>query len=96
MAGSDVRLAPKARTDLIAIWRFSARLWGVSRADRYVDELSAAFALLAQLPFAGSACDDIRTGYRRHPVQRHMIYYRRTKTGIEVMRILHARMVPQL
>jgi len=39
-----------------------------------------------------SACDHIRTGYRRRGVERHMIYLRITDFGIVIVRILHHRM----
>ena len=38
-------------------------------------------------------CENIRTGYRKHPVIRHVIYYRETDYGIEVIRVLHDRML---
>ena len=33
-------------------------------------------------------CENIRAGYRKHPVILHIIYYRETDYGIEVMRVL--------
>ena len=35
---------------------------------------------------------NIRLGYRRRSVERHMIYFRMTDYGIAVVRILHDRM----
>jgi len=42
---------------------------------------------------AGTACEPIRLGYRRFPLIRHVIYYRATAYGIEVIRVLHDRML---
>ena len=39
-----------------------------------------------------ASCDDIRPGYRRRIVQRHVIYFRIESYGIAVVRILHDRM----
>lgn len=76
-----------------AVWRSSLTQWGTQQADRYIDDLTAAFTSLADHPKAGTLCEDIRVGYRRYPVIRHVIYYRETGYGIEIMRVLHDRML---
>jgi toxin ParE1/3/4 len=54
--------------------------------------LSTAFQELAEAPKSAPACDQIRRGYRRRNVERHMIYFRITDYGIVIIRILHERM----
>ena len=76
-----------------AVWRYSLNQWGAQLTDRYIDNLTEAFASLAIRPKAGTACDTIRRGYRRYPVIRHVVYYRATDYGIEIVRILHDRML---
>ncbi len=76
-----------------AVWLYSLTKWGAQQADRYVDDLSETFVLLANAPKAGRSCDNIRQGYRRYPVIRHVVYYRETAYGIEVMRVLHDQML---
>ena len=95
MAGAkaEYRLAPKAREDMEAVWLYSLAQWGASQAEQYIDDLTDAFAFLADNPKAGTACDHIRRRYRRYPVIRHVIYTRATDYGVEVMRILHDRML---
>jgi toxin ParE1/3/4 len=56
------------------------------------DELVAAFDQLADHPKLGSACDDIRKGYRRSRMGKHAIYFCITDYGIAIIRILHDRM----
>jgi toxin ParE1/3/4 len=89
---AEYRLTPAAERDLEAIWTYTARQWGQARANRYVDIMAAAFAQLAQSPKTAPTCDDIRPGYRRRRVERHMIYFRITTYGIAIIRILHDRM----
>jgi len=89
---ADYRLAPAAERDLEHIWRTTAKEWGVDQAHRYTDKLAAAFEALAQAPERAQACDHIRQGYRRRNVERHAIYFRKTASGIDIMRILHDRM----
>lgn len=76
-----------------AVWLFSLSEWGARQADRYIDDLTNAFIFLAHSPKAGTASDDIRQGYKRYPVIRHVVYYRATEYGIEIMRVLHDRML---
>ncbi|MFQ3292433.1 type II toxin-antitoxin system RelE/ParE family toxin [Reinekea sp.] len=89
----EYKLAPKAREDLESIWIYSMKHWELNQTERYIDDLIAAFRFLAKSPKAGIACDNIRRGYRKHPVMRHFIYYRETSYGVEVIRILHDRML---
>ena len=86
---AEYRLSPKARQDLEAVWLFSLAEWGQEQADNYIDDLTAAFELLAGAPQAGTPCDNIREGYRRYPVLRHVVYYRTRDYGVEVIRRLH-------
>ena len=104
---AEYRLAPKARDDMEAVWLYSLTEWGRQQAEQYVDDLTAAFGCLADSPKAGRGCDHIRQGYRRYTVKRHMVrqgyrrytvkrhmvYYREAAYGIEIMRILHDRML---
>jgi toxin ParE1/3/4 len=93
---AEYRLAPKALEDMEAIWLYSFTNWGVEQADCYIDDLTDAFDFLINNSKAGTACDHIRQSYRRHPVKSHVIFYRETGYGIEIMRVLHTRKLPTL
>ncbi|BBO86816.1 plasmid stabilization protein ParE (plasmid) [Desulfosarcina ovata subsp. sediminis] len=90
---AEYRLSPKAVEDMEAIWLYSLTHWGAKQTGRYIDDVIGAFELLAQNPEIGTACNHIRQNYRRYPIKRHVVYYRVTDYGIEVMRILHDRML---
>jgi len=75
------------------VWLYSLQEWGAEQTDRYVDDLAAAFELLTDNPKAGTQCENIRDGYRKYPVIRHIVYYRETNYGIEIIRVLHDRML---
>ncbi len=90
---AEYRLSPKAREDTEAVWLYSLAMWGAGQTDRYTDDLTAAFELLACIPKSGTSSEHIRAGYRRHSVLRHVNYYRETAYGIEVIRVLHDRML---
>ncbi len=60
----------------------------------YVTMLNDAFRALAADPKLARSADDVRKGYFRHHVGRHLIYFRRKKAGVEIVRILHKKMSP--
>ncbi len=72
----------QAEQDLIKIWKYSHKEWGVTQADKYLDELGKAFALIAQNPSIGVSCEEVRKGYRKYYVKRHLIMYRTSKTTL--------------
>jgi toxin ParE1/3/4 len=89
---AEFRLTPAALRDLEGIWLYTMEQWSIKQAHRYIDEISATFAKLANNPLQGMSCEAIRKGYRRSGVGRHMIYFRISDYGIAVIRVLHARM----
>jgi toxin ParE1/3/4 len=86
------RLTQLALTDLRSIGRYTQTTWGREQRDRYLAKLDHAFHLLAKEPQRGRDCADIRVGYRKHQVGRHLIFYRMAQDGIEIIRILHDSM----
>jgi toxin ParE1/3/4 len=86
------KLRPKARQDLADIWRYTLKTWGEVQADTYIRDLNRAFHALAEQPYMGTDCEFIKSGYRKHPVGQHIIFYCPVCSGIEVNRILHKRM----
>ncbi|MDO8051976.1 type II toxin-antitoxin system RelE/ParE family toxin [Janthinobacterium sp. SUN211] len=91
---AEYRLTPAAEQDLEAIWEYTSQRWGVQQASHYLDSMTAAFGDLARAPEAAPGCEQIRPGYRRRKVGKHMIYFRVTPYGIAIVRILHDRMDP--
>ena len=87
-------LRPKALQDLESIWSYTFDTWGEEQADQYILDLNDGFEGLADHPQKGRACDDIREGYRKHNIGKHIVFYRPTHKGIEIVRILHQRMDP--
>lgn len=57
-----------------------------------MDQFTAAFEVLAATPWIGPTCDHVQRGVRRWPMERHMIYFRITRYGLALTRILHDRM----
>jgi toxin ParE1/3/4 len=89
---AEYRLTPAAERDLEAIWIYTFQEWDAAQANRYIYNMTAAFAELAQSPKTAPTCDHIRPGYRRRSVERHVIYFRVTAYGVAIIRVLHDRM----
>lgn len=87
-----VRLAPLAEDDLEDIWTYTARTWSVDQADRYHADIIAAMDGLTRGERIGRAIDDIRPGYLKYAVGRHLLFYRLSDAHLDVIRILHQRM----
>ena len=86
------RLTAKAVEDMKAIGRFTERKWGREQRNRYLAMLDSSFDTITHQPAIGTACDYVRTGYRKYHVGRHLIFYRQKNEGVEIIRILHDSM----
>lgn len=83
------RLTRKARADLADIWNYTAELWGVVQAERYIRQIEmelTAASLGTALVRPIDAYWRVRSGHR-------FCIFRKLPDGdIEVIRILHERM----
>lgn len=86
------RLTEKAIEDMKNIGRYTQKRYGIKQRNRFLSMLDRCFHMLTREPDIGKACDDIRDGYRKYHVQRHLIFCRQRTTHIEIIRILHDRM----
>lgn len=88
----NFQLTELAKQDLRSIGRYTQATWGREQRNTYLAKIDASFHLLAVEPQLGKSCDDLRPGYRKYPVGKHLIFYRQSKDGLEIIRILHERM----
>ncbi|MGA2288216.1 type II toxin-antitoxin system RelE/ParE family toxin [Bradyrhizobium sp.] len=79
------RKSPQAEVDLSTIWRFIAND-SVKAADALLDRVEEAFEMLAQMPLAGRARNDLALNLRSFPVGNYIIFYEPVPDGIEVVR----------
>jgi toxin ParE1/3/4 len=88
----NFQLTELAKQDLRLIGRYTQITWGREQRNTYLAKIDAAFQLLAMEPQLGKSCDELRVGYRKYPVGRHLIFYRQSANSLEIIRILHQRM----
>lgn len=91
---ADYRIRPRARIDLEEIWAYTAETWSEAQADKYVGRLFTAFEQLAENPNLGRDASVVRPGYRQYTTGRHVIFYRPEPAPIDIVRVLHDRMLP--
>jgi len=82
----------RASRDLHEILIYSAREWGVDRAERYVRDLHAVFDQILRNPVLGSPLAFSNGAYRRVNVGSHAIFFAVTDTTVAIVRVLHQRM----
>lgn len=85
---------PKARSDLGAIWDYTAARWNADQADAYTRALHETGLALARGDMRGRDLTEVRAGYRIAASGSHALIVRESRTGgaLEVVRILHRRM----
>jgi toxin ParE1/3/4 len=93
---SGYLLSPLALADLSDIWDYTYNNWGANQADEYVLAIHAGCEALAQTLASGrpvgQSAEHIRTGYRKHLIGSHVIFFRcQTADRVDVVRILNQR-----
>jgi toxin ParE1/3/4 len=83
---------PAALDDLDEIWRYTVEEWNEEQAEKYVHQVAAHCHALASGRRLGVACDYVRQDYHKSIINKHVVYYRNSKTGVEIVRILHEHM----
>lgn len=86
--------SPLAEEDLIDIWQYSYNKWGMDKAVEYLLQLDAGIQALANNPKMGKSRENTRRGYRSIQINRHVIYYRIDAEIVDIIRVLHERMIP--
>ncbi len=81
-----------AHKDLNNIFIYSVETFGMERAERYLDDLVSAFQTLANNYNQGRDYGHVRPNLYAWNVVSHVIYYKPTKEGISVYRVLHKSM----
>ena len=86
------RLSPAAVADLEGIWDFTAQQWDREQAERYARMIQGRIEGVVQGRIPARSADNVRAGYLKCAAGSHMIYFRRIKGEIEVIRVLHQSM----
>ena len=85
-------LSPRAQKDIDDIWEYTVEHWNVRQAEIYLRQIQRAVETVAVAPNIARSCADIRPGYWKYPAGSHVLFFRITDQGINVVRVLHSRM----
>jgi len=85
-------LSPRAQLDLDEIWDYTASRWGLGQAETYTRQLWQDMNAVAAQPTIGRPCPEVRDGYYKYRSGSHVLFFRLSEGGIDVIRILHGRM----
>ena len=86
------RLTPRAATDLDLIADYTRRKWGRSQMITYLRALIDRFDWLAEHPKIGKARPELLAEVRSFREGSHIIFYRESATGIEIIGVPHMSM----
>lgn len=87
----EYRLRPAARRDLERIWIDTAATWGEPQAERYIRDMTKAFALLVKHPEMARERDELTPPMRVKRSGSHLVLYQIAEDHIDIIRIRHAR-----
>jgi toxin ParE1/3/4 len=85
---ANYKLSEEAKEDLIRIYQYGVKRFGMSQADRYFDNFFNCFEMIAERPFSFESVDHIKVGYRRCVCGSDTIYFRVNQEMVEIMTIV--------
>jgi toxin ParE1/3/4 len=84
------RLSPLSESDLEGIWFYTFQQWSLEQADDYHKSIMKAIEGLASGRNVWQK-SNVREGYWKYPVGRHVIFFRNPDGFLDVIRILHEK-----
>ena len=83
------RLSVKADNDFKAIYKYTYINFSERLADKYTESFEGCSSLLSKNPSIGRVASHIKQGLCRHEHQEHLIFYKKRKSDIFIVRIPH-------
>ncbi len=87
-----IRLTERARRDLAGIAEYTERQWGTRQRNRYLAQLENRFSWLARNSQLGIHRPDIKEGYYCFPEGRHLIFFLKAESTLDIIGIPHQDM----
>jgi len=86
---STLKISPQADQDLLDIWLYIAEDSSIN-ADRFLDKINDTAKRLSEFNNIGTDRPELGDDIFSFPLDRYLLYYRKTNTGIELVRVLHS------
>jgi toxin ParE1/3/4 len=84
-----LELSTLAKDDLRDIAQYTFTLYGERQVDIYLQALYDGMELLAENPEIGHRRDDIPSGYKSLPIEKHILVFTIQGESLIIARILH-------
>ena len=81
----------EADDDLVSCWLYGANEWSPEQADEHLFEIESICERLLDNPELGKSRDELVVGVRSIVIRPHVVFYRVSKTEIEIVRVVHQR-----
>ena len=85
---TDYKLSNAAKDDLIRVYPYGVKMFGMVEADKYFDSFFEYFDIIAQSPYSFESVDFIIKGYKRCICGSDSIYYKINGEIVEIMAIV--------
>lgn len=89
---SSYKLTKIAKQDIQSINPYTVKKWGKVQAVQYVEKLYHRFEWLSENPNLGKDRSQISQGLLSYIESRHIIFYRKERDFIAILRVLHTSM----
>ena len=84
-----------ALDDLLAVWEYTSRRWDEARADLHIDAVAVRFAWLTRNTGLCQERPNLEEGLHSYLERSHVIVFRQTDRGMEIVRVLCGRIDPE-
>jgi toxin ParE1/3/4 len=91
-----LHLRPLAKRDIREIWAYTTKTWGRRKANEYVRMLTGSLDVVDANPGLARFAGVGEPGLRKFVAGSHVIYFHIEAETIDIIRILHGSMDPQL
>ena len=88
----QLRVTPKAESDLTDIWTYSCEKWGITQANAYLDRLEIGMKQLLNHSLLGVNCSHVLADYRKLQIEHHAVFYKVLERELLVIRVLNEDM----
>ncbi len=85
---ANYRLSNAAKEDLIRIYHYGVKQFGMAQADKYFNTFFEYFEIISQQPYSFESADFIKKGYRRCVCGSDSIFYKINNDVVEIMAIV--------
>ena len=85
----------RAERDLLEIGLYTVATWGEAQWEEYAALLEHTCEVILPKNRRFARAFPLRAGLFRWKCERHVIFFRKVKSGIEIVRVLHERMLPE-